>query len=146
MFIFLFFPVLLPPQCRKYIVLKEASRNISYGSGRNNDQDRSKTKITGSSNQWYRFQAPAGTKMPDDPPSLNGNRCGTTLAGWLKGGHPTKAGQVVSRTVCFSYGGQKCYSPSQFSRSVKVTNCGSYYVYQLPRTRYAYSLRYCATN
>ena len=149
MFIFLFFPVLLPPQCRKYIVLKEPSRNISYGYGRNNDQDRSKTKITGSSNQWYRFQAPAGTKMPDDSPSLNGNKCGTWFPGWLKGGHPTKAGQVVSRTVCFSARGQECYTPSILSKSVKVTHCGSYFVYQLPRTsnRYNWStMRYCATN
>ena len=141
---FPFFPVLLPPQCRKYIVLKEASRNISYGYGKNNDG--SKSKITGSSNQWYRFQAPAGTKMPDDAPSLDGKKCGTDLPGWLKGGHPTKAGQVVSRTVCFSYRNEKCYWG--FSKSVKVTHCGSYFVYQLPSTSNIskYNMRYCATN
>ena len=137
---FPFFPVLLPPQCRKYIVLKEATRNIIYGSGNNNDHDRSKTKITGSSNQWYRFQAPAGTKMPDDSPSIDGKRCGTEFTGWLKGGHPTKAGQVVSRTVCFSYGyGNKC----PYKVTVKVTHCGAFFVYQLPYAPTC-NLRYCA--
>ena len=146
---FPFFPVLLPLQCRKYIVLKEPSRNMIYGWGKNNDQDRSKTKITGSSNQWYRFQAPAGTKMPDDSPSIDGKRCGTEFTGWLKGGHPTKAGQVVSRTVCFSYGYEKCaFWSYHLSKSVKVTHCGSYFVYQLPSTsnKRKYNMRYCATN
>ena len=132
----------LPKQCKKYIKLNEASRNINYGSGGNCDAKGRSTKINGSTKQWYRFFKPAGTRIPDHPPSLNGNKCGTHATGWLQGGHPRKAGEVVSRRVCFSYAGWKCYGRSV---QVKVAHCGSFFVYQLPSIPYC-SYRYCATN
>ena len=127
-------------QCKKYIILNDRTRSINYGSGSNCDDRRRgySTKINGKSNQWYRFQAPAGNKMPDKPPSLSGYKCGTAATGYLSGGHPTKAGQVVSRKVCFSFG-SKC----NWKASVKVTHCGAFFVYQLPYAPTC-SLRYCA--
>ena len=132
----------LPKQCKKYIKLNEASRNIKYGKGSNCDAKGRSTKINGSARQWYRFFNPAGIRIPDYPPSLNGNKCGTHATGWLQGGHPRKAGEVVSRRVCFSYAGWKCYGRSV---QVKVAHCGSFFVYQLPSIP-SCSYRYCATN
>ena len=126
-------------QCKNYIVLNDRTRNINYGWGRKCDGKGWSTKINGKSTQWYRFQAPAGNKMPDKPPSLSGFKCGTTTTGYLSGGHPTKAGQVVSRKVCFSYSGQKC----RWTTNVKVTHCGAFFVYQLPYAPVC-NLRYCA--
>ena len=129
-------------QCKKYIILNDRTRNIHYGIGAKCDARGHSTKINGKSNQWYRFQAPAGNKMPDKPPSLSGKRCGTYASGYLSGGHPTKAGQVVSRKVCFSYRGSKCYYTPV---TVKVTHCGAFFVYQLPYTAcYSGTSRYCA--
>ena len=132
-------------QCKNYIVLNDRTRNINYGDGYNCDRPYGgrKPKINGKSNQWYRFQAPAGNKMPDKPPSLSGNKCGTYATGYLIGGHPTKAGQVVSRKVCFSWSGQKCYKDSVQSVTVKVTHCGAFFVYQLPYAPLC-NIRYCA--
>ena len=131
----------LPKQCKKYIKLNEASRNIKYGKGSNCDAKGRSTKINGSARQWYRFFKPAGTRIPDRPPSLNGNKCGTHATGWLQGGHPESVGQVVSRRICFSNAGEKCWSKSY----CQVANCGSFFVYQLPSAP-SCSFRYCATN
>ena len=120
--------------------MNDRTRNIHYGIGAICDARGHSTKINGKSNQWYRFQAPAGNKMPDKPPSLSGQRCGTTASGYLSGGHPTKAGQVVSRKVCFSWYGNRCYHRSV---TVKVTHCGTFFVYQLPYAP-ACCFRYCA--
>ena len=123
--------------------MNDQTRNIHYGNGTHAYCDAlgRQTKINGKSHQWYRFQAPAGYKMPDTPPSLNGHRCGTHGTGYLVGGHPTKAGQVVSRNVCFSIFGNKCHARSE---DVKVTHCGSFFVYQLPLSIYGCAYRYCA--
>ena len=126
-------------QCKKYIILNDRTRNVNYGKGHKCDSPGygSRTKINGKSTQWYRFQAPAGNKMPDKPPPPN--RCGANYTGYLSGGHPTKAGQVVSRKVYFSYGG----IIYQTKVNVKVTHCGAFFVYQLPYAPTC-SLRYCA--
>ena len=125
------------PQCKKYLKLNEASRNINYGTGGYCDNN-----LKGG--RWYRFFKPAGTRMPDSPPSLQGKKCGTHATGWLQGGHPQKAGQVVSRRVCWSYTGEKCWR-SYPGVQVKVTHCGSFFVYQLPSSP-SCSYRYCAIN
>ena len=129
--------------------MNDRTRNIHYGIGAKCDARGHSTKINGKSNQWYRFQAPAGNKMPDKPPNnLQGQRCGTAATGYLLGGHPTKAGQVVSRKVCFSFSGQKCLWRDRDSYknapvTVKVTHCGAFFVYQLPYAP-ACNSRYCA--
>ena len=129
-------------QCKKYIILNDRTRNIHYGIGAKCDARGHSTKINGKSNQWYRFQAPAGNKMPDKPPSLSGYKCGTAATGYLTGGHPTKAGQVVTRKVCFRLNRKKkCRYPA--TTNVKVTHCGAFFVYQLPYAPTC-NYRYCA--
>ena len=87
---------------------------------------------------WFRFQGDAGTKMPTS--CVPGSRCGTVLPGWLNGNHPTETEGVVSRTVCFTHG-EKCCKDTVF---IKVRNCGSYYVYNLLKTKCF--RRYCSTD
>ena len=131
----------MPQQCQSYEVLDEADRNIKSG-GENgyycdNDShwvnyDHGDFKGPG----WYRMMTPAGTKIPEvAPPSFH---CGTGATGWLNGAHPDGLGQTVSREVCFNYAGDKCFEKT----TIKVTNCGGFYVYELPRTPCPF--RYCA--
>ena len=83
------------------------------------------------------MMSPAGTKMPEKPPPVY--YCGTNSPGWLQGSHPTQRGQSVSRKVCHNWSGKTCYS----SRMITVSNCGDYFVYNLPK--YPGVHRYCAT-
>jgi len=65
-------------------------------------------------------------------------QCGTHAPGWLVGGHPTVAQGSVLRKVCFHWSSGCC----QWSRYIRVRNCGAFYVYYLGRTP-ACNLRYC---
>ena len=87
---------------------------------------------------WFRFQGDAGTKMPIN--CVPYRMCGTVLPGWLSGSHPTETEGIVSRTVCFTDREICC----KHSVSIKVRNCGSHYVYNLPKTRC--SRHYCSTD
>ena len=119
------------PECTGYSWLTQSSRNENYNSGSYCDSSLS----TG----WYRFGGDAGNRISTTCNS-NGNRCGTYKPGWMKGSHPTVAEGIVSRTVCFAYSGSCCYSSSQ---SIKVLNCGLYFIYKLSATS-CYN-RYCGS-
>ena len=88
---------------------------------------------------WYRFQGPAGDRIPDVAPPIN--HCGTHAPGWLRGGHPSIYRRRQQRTVCYHWAGNVC----KWSNPIKVTNCGSFYVYQLTKTPLC-RLRYCVTR
>ena len=68
-------------------------------------------------------------------------RCNTHASGWLNGAHPTVADGQVTRTVCFHWDSNCC----KWSSSVKVINCGGYYVYYITGTPEC-ALRYCSTD
>ena len=72
---------------------------------------------------WYRFQGPAGTKMPTSCVPIN--RCNTKLPGWLNGNHPAVPDGKVDRTVCFHWGINCCF----WSKTIQVRNCIGFYVY-----------------
>ena len=120
--------------CTNYTVLSEADR--AQGNAESPHRKSDNRLVTG----WYRFQEDAGDRMPDK--CVLGYRCGTENPGWLNGAHPTVAEGVVTRTVCYSNYWDCC----RLSNIIKVKNCGSYYVYELQRTRHhrdsPYS-RYC---
>eukprot|EP00112_Aurelia_sp_Birch-Aquarium-sp1_P009532 Seg2086.2 transcript_id=Seg2086.2/GoldUCD/mRNA.D3Y31 product="Pancreatic secretory granule membrane major glycoprotein GP2" protein_id=Seg2086.2/GoldUCD/D3Y31 len=98
-------------------------------------------------NGWYRFSGNAGTQMIDYEPLWQSGvyRCKALALGWLSGKHPNESEGKVSRTVCFSYNGNKCWHPT----TIKVKNCGNFYVYwlkgryRLPESRY---MRYCGAG
>ena len=89
--------------------------------------------------KWYRFSGAAGTMMPTS--SVPVRYCGTHAPGWMNGKHPSKNEGAVSRKVCFHWSNNVCLWNTQ----ITVRNCGSFYVYKLPRTPHC-SLRYCGTN
>ncbi|CAH3190637.1 unnamed protein product [Porites lobata] len=122
----------LPSECQNYGSLNSGSRRTSYYWG-NHYCDSSLGP------GWFRFQGSAGTRMATScPPTY---RCGTYYPGWLSGGHSSVADGQVTRTVYFRRG-YNCY---YYSRTIKVRNCGSYYVYYLSGTPTC-NLRYCGTN
>ena len=88
---------------------------------------------------WYRFSGAAGTRMAISCPPFWS--CGSIGTGWMNGGHPTVADGQVRRSVCFRWYSDCC----SLSRSIKVRNCGAYYVYYLRGTPFCY-LRYCSTD
>ena len=85
---------------------------------------------------WTSF----GSRMiPEKSPGIN--HCGTSASGWLNGKHPTAADGVVSRTLCYHYSSSNC----QWKSTIQVANCGSYYLYNIPKPS-ACSLGFCTTK
>jgi hypothetical protein len=123
------------PECKSYATLSEGNRNVSFNDGDGN------VEICDSSlsDQWYRFSGAAGTKMPTSCPSIYS--CGTDAPGWMNGAHPAVADGIVDRTVCFNWSGNCC----EWSRVIKVRNCGDFYVFKISGTP-ACHLRYCGAN
>ncbi|CAH3189906.1 unnamed protein product, partial [Porites evermanni] len=119
-------------ECQNYGSLNNADRKITYGRP-NNYCDRAIGP------GWFRFEGSAGTRMPTSCPPTN--RCNTDATGWLNGGHPTVADGQVSRQVCFHWTSGCC----EWSTTIKVRNCGLYYVYYLSSTPTCH-LRYCGTD
>ena len=118
------------PECRNYGSLNSGTRRTSYYAYRGYCDDNLGPG-------WFRFQGSAGSRMATSCPSFK--RCGSYYSGWLSGGHPTVADGQVTRTVYFNCG--SCY---HYPTSIKVRNCGSYYVYYLSGTPTC-NLRYCST-
>ena len=77
---------------------------------------------------WYRYQGEAGTQIPTYPPG--DSQCGAYRPGWMEGEHPTVGQGKVPRTVYF----QGYRNTKEFSTTVKVVNCGQFYVYHLTDT------------
>ena len=91
-------------------------------------------------NAWYRFKSDAGGEMPTRKPRLYS--CSTAAPIWLNGSHPTVEQGTVTRKVCV-------YLPRVLPRgcgrsfSIKVRNCGDFYVYKLKQPKQCF-LGYCA--
>ena len=115
--------------CTNYTVLSEEDRAQGNAQPPHNRNDMG--LVTG----WYRFQGAAGDRIPDK--CVLKYRCGTKRPVWLNGSHPTVAEGVVTRTVCYTSDSGCCV----YRCIIKVKNCSSYYVYELPRTFYL--SRYC---
>jgi len=113
--IFIFY---LVDVCKNYQNLTDAERKYDYVTGLY-------PKCDDTLNGWYRFQGAAGTKMVTT--CLPKNRCDADFPAWLIGDHPTVAEGKVTRSVCIHRFENCCDE----SCSIKVQNCGSYYIYYL---------------
>ncbi|XP_068706697.1 uromodulin-like [Montipora foliosa] len=120
-------------ECRNYNTLSRFDRKVTYYNSYHVHCD----KEIGQA--WFRFQGAAGTRMPTLCPPTH--RCNTHAPGWLSGGHPSVADGQVNKTVCFHWTSDCCL----WSTTIKVRNCGSFYVYYLNSTPTC-QLRYCGTN
>ncbi|KAL1281675.1 hypothetical protein QQF64_000478 [Cirrhinus molitorella] len=89
---------------------------------------------------WYRlFINGLSAQIPGTCVVVYG--CGTTIALWIRGGHPTVEDGVVTRDVCGNDGGYCCY---HLSVPIKIKACpGNYYVYELVRPN-GCPFAYCA--
>ena len=86
---------------------------------------------------WYRLIGAAGTSIPEM--AYGANHCGTLYPGWMRGVHPSIPGDTVVAEVCF-HGG--VHGDCRYPVNIIVTNCGDYYLYELPETPYC-DMRYC---
>ena len=89
--------------------------------------------------KWHRMTGDSGDQIPEKCVPMR--RCGTNAPGWLNGKHPRLQEGVVARQVCYHWTGGCC----QWKNSVKIRNCGDFYVYEL-RKPPACSLRYCGNK
>ena len=72
---------------------------------------------------------------------VTGHRCGTHMKGWINGAYPTVAEGKVTRTVCFHWRSDCCWT----SKNIEIENCGQYNVYKLSPTPGCY-IRYCGSD
>ncbi|PFX27261.1 Oncoprotein-induced transcript 3 protein [Stylophora pistillata] len=119
-------------ECTSHYFLEDFGRSVNYV-GNNVTCDR------GLSHGWYRFRGAAGTQMPSSCVGMN--RCGTHAPGWLNGAHPTVADGIVRVSVCFHWNWRCC----RWSTTIRVRNCGGFYVYELGSPPYCH-LRYCGAS
>ena len=118
--------------CRNNIVLSGADRAQGNTLQYNSKCDGWDLAPTG----WYRFQGDAGYRMADKCVPVH--HCGTNTPGWLYGAHPTVIEGVVTRKVCYHWSNNCC----NWNNTIRVKNCGSYFVYELRRTPVCLA-RYC---
>ncbi|CAF3917288.1 unnamed protein product, partial [Rotaria sp. Silwood1] len=91
--------------------------------------------ISGSS--WVRSIGESSTQLSTSP--TYSNQCGTQVTGWYTGRMPTVSETITDGRVCFSWQNNVC----QWSNTISVTNCGSFYVYKLTMPPIC-AARYCA--
>lgn len=123
-----------PSECLNYKFLNESNRAQGYST--NNRPALCDNKL---SEDWYRFSGGAGDKMSDY--CVEKLSCGTHAPGWLNTTHPSVADGIVETNVCFHWGSDCCY----WSATIKVRNCGGFFVYLLNQTPYC-DLRYCGNK
>ena len=80
---------------RIYKWLRESNRNQKYSQHEHNCDN-------SLSSGWYRFGGEAGIKMPTS--CVPTHRCGTDVAGWMNGAHPTQLLKARSPGKCVTVG------------------------------------------
>jgi hypothetical protein len=120
----------LPSQCFTYTTNNDPTRNVNA-----NGNDGCDTSFM-SGSTWIRFIGASGTQLPTTPTSPN--HCGTQVTGWYAGAMPAVSETITNGRVCFSFDGDAC----KWSNTIGITNCGSFYVYQLTMPPVC-SARYC---
>ena len=122
-----------------YKTLNSPDRHLSYS------QPPSPSCDDGLSVGWYRFEGPAGNKMPIKCTRASSKQCGTNSPGWINVNDTPLPGEddgeKGSIKVCFPHGIECCGKDTFIS----VKNCGSYYVYRLVGTPGCHK-RYCGTD
>ena len=131
----------IPEGCQDYKVLDNPKRKATYST----PSGQWKCDQTGYSNispdwkgpGWYRFAINVGSKIPEH--TVGGERCNTGGSGWLQGNHPITVGETKTAKVCFN----GVYGICNWSATIKIRHCGSYFIYNLPDAPHC-NLGYCA--
>ena len=135
------------PQCYQYNILDEESRNLinhnpdstGYADDEGHVYTSGKWKGTG----YYRFQEPAGIRMPSKSPG--DYHCGTYKPGYINDPDgkldDIEVGVETEAAVCFDDYEGDCI----WQYNITVTKCpGDYFVYLLDNTP-GFHFRYCAS-
>lgn len=110
--------VTLPAQCSSYIWINDVTRLLISSGGTSCDSSSPfSTTMT-----WFRFIGFSGTMLATT--SSGPNQCGTVYTGWYSGTMPTWSSTIIG-TSCFGSSAIDC----QFTDTIAVSNCGSFYVY-----------------
>ena len=126
--------LVFPTQCTTYTSNSDSTRNVASGIGSMCDNS-----LTAG---WYRFTGAAGTRLATS--DVSRDTCTTYYGGSYNGSLPSTNGSTTVGTLCLNNNGRLCYAAWSGS-SIRVTNCGSYYVYYLiPITNC--NARYCTTS
>ncbi|KAK2572582.1 Uromodulin [Acropora cervicornis] len=128
-----------PCNAKNHKLLSEPDRTAAFETV---DQSHSDKESFTEPEAWYRFSGQAGDRMAKR--CVPEKRCGAEVGGWLNGPHPSVKEGEVNRTVCFQYGESCCL----WRTTVKVRNCGKFFVYSLKRdVRGVYrKYRYCGNG
>ncbi|UJR29518.1 hypothetical protein I4U23_010735 [Adineta vaga] len=117
-------------ECSSYTTISDATRLTTAASGSTCDTSTFFSNVT-----WVRFTGAGGTQLATTAPSAN--QCGSASTGWYSTSLPS-SGTTVNGTVCYVWSGNNC----NWSNTIRVTNCGSFYVFGLIAPP-ACNLRYC---
>ena len=87
---------------------------------------------------WFRFVGAAGTRLQTAPNALSMKGklpCKTHGVSWINGSHPIVSEGVVSREICYAYGGKECWHFT-LKHDMNIAACAQidgnvFYVYQL---------------
>jgi len=122
-----------------YMILDDPTRNVNYNGelGPFCDDSSQYTSPDWKGPGWYKMDEAIGTQIPEEV--VDPSSCGTYLAGYLNGTHPSTVGELKDVNVCFSWSSDSCHG----NNMIQVANCGNFYLYNLvttPGCRY----RYCS--
>ena len=121
-----------------YKTLNSSDRHLSNDKSPYNRCDRQLSE------GWYRFEDPAGNRMPTECTTIY--RCGKSSPGWIDVNYTPLPGEDDGEKggikVCFPSPSDCCDK----STYISVKNCGSYYVYRLSGTPAGCPKRYCGTD
>jgi hypothetical protein len=146
---------LLPEECGAYSVISQPARRVSapgehslrcaYGGGSACDDELAPG--------WYRFDDDGFNFLSEVVVGVY--HCGVAVTGTLAPGstHPSAAERTTQLDLCFTGAMSTCESSGAFGGSgtatVRVTNCGAYFVYRLgPVIGFTgdHNLGYCTTD
>jgi len=128
----------LSDMCKNYRILSDDARFHAFN-------NTGKASCDNNLSGWYRFMYNAGNEMLDSCPAsqhVSAFQCGGNWQGWLHGTRPEETQLEVNRTVCFSTN-NSCNC--DFKKTIKVINCGGYYLYLLNGVP-ACNQRYCGAK
>ena len=144
-----------PQTSSDYTTLDQSWRSVTMSGSYQNDYsyEEGQHPMGGVSSlsaaSWYRFVAPAGTRMPTEAPGYQ--RCNGFRTGWLSTAHPAAGDAPSAGTVCWQTSSSAAAECS-YTTSVEVCACSydggatTTYTYKLPRPNSSSYFVYCGTS